>query len=304
MKRKKGPPGDEAVNGPKKNIELADTTTPPVISQIAAPKISPETRAVFDQLIDRPVAFHPCLVKITERLASGVLLSQLLYWSKAMRGNEFYKTSKELMAETGLTEMEIRGAKTRLKKRGFITTRLKRHPATTHYRIHDDVIVQAISSLVKSPELSLVKSPELDRLNHPNKIGQINQTIYSENTTKNTRENPSPPKSSDSKSGTNKKANANIKVSIDYYHNKFSQTHGFEPRSNGAAAKTFQKLLDGDEKTGTPPIPIGELKELITDYLSLPDEYLIERGYPVELLPKKIDAIRLKKKQPERGFVH
>jgi uncharacterized phage protein (TIGR02220 family) len=142
-------------------------------------RIKNQTRAVFDQLTDRPIAFHPCLVRICKSLAAGVLLSQLLYWSKVMSGKIFYKTSKELMAETGLTEMEMRGAKKRLKGLGFISTKLKRHPATTHYQIHCDQIIEAISSLGKLTEL--------DGVNHPNKMGQINQTIHTENTAENTR---------------------------------------------------------------------------------------------------------------------
>jgi len=83
------------------------------------------------------------------------------------------------MAETGLTEMEMRGAKKRLKGLGFISTKLKRHPATTHYQIHCDQIIGAISSLGKLTEL--------DGVNHPNKMGQINQTIHTEITTENTK---------------------------------------------------------------------------------------------------------------------
>jgi uncharacterized phage protein (TIGR02220 family) len=142
-------------------------------------RILKETRAVFDQLTDRPIAFHPSLVRICKSLAGGVLLSQLLYWSKVMRGKVFYKTNKELISETGLTEMEMRGAKKRLKGLGFISTKLKRHPATTHYKIHEDCIIRTISSLGKLTEQ--------DGVNHPNKMGQFNQTIYTENTTENTK---------------------------------------------------------------------------------------------------------------------
>ena len=246
---------------------------------------------IFDQLIDRPIAFHPCLVKISGGLASGVLLSQLLYWSRAMRDKEFYKTGKELMDETGLTEMEMRGAKSRLKQKGFITTRLKRHPATTHYKIHRKAIIEAISSLVKSPEL--------DRLNHPNKIGQITQTIHlSENTTENTTDTLSLKKSSGSKPKPSNTTNPEIRLAVDHYHAEFIRIHGIRPVINGAAAKTFQGLLgDGGR-------PLGEGKELTTAYLSLPDENLKAKGFPVEWLPGNINGLLLKKKPVERGFVH
>lgn len=105
-------------------------------------------------------------------------------------------------------------------------------------------------------------------------------------------------KSSDLNPKADKKTNPDIKVAVDFFHNEYLRAHGFKPAINGAAGATFKRLL---EKDG---ITINELKELIPEYLSLADDYLTERGYPVELLPKKIDAIRLKKKEPERGFVY
>ncbi len=86
-----------------------------------------------DQLDEdsRVIAFRPILVQVTGSLASGVLLSQLIYWHKVMFGREFYKTNNELMQETGLTLTELKSAKKRLIERKFVSTKLRRHPATT-----------------------------------------------------------------------------------------------------------------------------------------------------------------------------
>lgn len=122
-------------------------------------------RALFEQLIDRPIAFHPCLVRISESLASGVLLSQLLYWSKVMGGKRFYKTDKELKVETGLTRHELINAKSRLIKLGIIVTELKRHPATTHYTLNEDFIIKKISELpIQMSEKRTTEGPECGQL--------------------------------------------------------------------------------------------------------------------------------------------
>ena len=114
----------------------------------------------------------------------------------------------------------------------------------------------------------------------------------------NKRESISLNKSSDSKSIDGKKTNPDIKIAVDHYHDEFYKIHGFKPTINGAAVKTFQRLLKDDG------IGIDELKELIPGYLSLNDDYVRNRGYPVELLPKKINALRLHKKQPASEFVY
>ena len=67
--------------------------------------------------------------------------------------------------------------------------------------------------------------------------------------------------------------------------------HGIKPIINGAAAKTFQVLLrDGGR-------PLAEVMELTTGYLSLPDENLKAKGFPVEWLPGNINGLLLKKKE-------
>lgn len=108
------------------------------------------------------------------------------------------------------------------------------------------------------------------------------------------RESLSPKNSSDSKPKAGKKTNPDIKIAIDHYHDEFLRIHGFKPQINGAAAKTFQSLLEGNGGR-----PLGEIKELITDYLSIPDQKLKDKGFPVTWFPESINGILLKKRQSE-----
>ena len=94
------------------------------------------------------------------------------------------------------------------------------------------------------------------------------------------------------------KTNPDIKIAVDHYHDEYFRIHGLKPVINGAAGRTIQKLLGDDGWS------LVEVKELITDYLSQLDEKLREKGFPIEWLPGNINGLLLKKKQPERGFVH
>ena len=51
-------------------------------------------------------------------------------------------------------------------------------------------------------------------------------------------------------------------------------------------------------------MPILEIKELTTSYLSQQDAKLREKGFPVEWLPAHITGLKLQKKPLEREFVH
>jgi len=108
------------------------------------------------------------------------------------------------------------------------------------------------------------------------------------------RESLSPKKSSDSKPKAGKKTNPDIKAAIDHYHDEFLRIHGFKPQINGAAAKTFQRLLERDGGRS-----LGNIKGLITAYLSLSDQKLKDKGFPVTWFPESINGILMNKKQSE-----
>ena len=100
------------------------------------------------------------------------------------------------------------------------------------------------------------------------------------------------PKKTDTKSP----ANPDVKVAIAHYSDECYRIHGIRPHVNGAACKTFQILLNTK--------PIGQVNTLITGYLSLPDEKLRDKGYPIEWMQNHITRLLMAEKKPERGFVY
>ncbi len=43
--------------------------------------------AVIAEMLDRPIAFHPVLAKISGSVTAGLMLSQAVYWSNCRSGN-------------------------------------------------------------------------------------------------------------------------------------------------------------------------------------------------------------------------
>jgi hypothetical protein len=91
-------------------------------------------------------------------------------------------------------------------------------------------------------------------------------------------------------------ANPDVKVAIDHFYDEFVRIHGIKPHVNGAACKTFQTLLNTKS--------IEQVMNLTTGYLSLADEKLQDKGYPVVWMPNHIDRLLMAEKKPDRGFVY
>jgi hypothetical protein len=90
--------------------------------------------------------------------------------------------------------------------------------------------------------------------------------------------------------------NPDIKVAIAHYSDEYFRIHGTKPHVNGATCKTFQALLTTKS--------IEQVNTLTTDYLSLADEKLRDKGYPIEWMPNHINRLLMAKKKPERGFAY
>ena len=90
--------------------------------------------------------------------------------------------------------------------------------------------------------------------------------------------------------------NTEVTQAISHYSDEYLRIHGTKPYVNGASYKTFQALL----KTR----PIEQVNTLTTDYLSLADEKLRDKGYPIEWMPNHINRLLMAKKKPERGFAY
>ena len=144
-----------------------------------------QAATVFDHLTDRPIAYFPCFARIAGSLTAGVLLAQLLYWHKAVKGREFFKKDLELIKETALTWHEFRAAKSRLKLLKFIQTKRKMSPAVTHYTINKTTIIEAIGRLPKSVNLDcrnpLIRKSKIRQSGLPKSVKPLPTEITTDN---------------------------------------------------------------------------------------------------------------------------
>jgi hypothetical protein len=128
-------------------------------------------------LNQRPIAYFPVYRQLTNSTTAGILLSQIMYWSNAMRGEKFYKSDAELIKETSLTSNEFRSAKAKIKKLNFIKIKAEGMPAKSYYYVDYELLASSLSV----------------SLNPPNKNSGIHQTRIVESTklyiTENTSEN-------------------------------------------------------------------------------------------------------------------
>ena len=98
----------------------------------------------LQSLLDRPIAFHRCLVPIGG-LVGAVMLGQAIYWSRRTSDPEgwFYKTIEEWEKETGLTRCEQETAKRNLK--GILNTELRGIPARLYFRINWSALEKSLN---------------------------------------------------------------------------------------------------------------------------------------------------------------
>lgn len=88
-------------------------------------------------ILDRPIAFHRCLVEPAGSVDAALMLSQALYWTKraTLPDGWFYKSQKEWEEETGLSRSEQECARRSLSRTDFWQEKLRRVPATLHFRV-------------------------------------------------------------------------------------------------------------------------------------------------------------------------
>jgi len=132
---------------------------------------------LFDALNEKPIAYHRAYANITGSITAGLLLSQLVYWAKAMNYKEFYKTDKDFREELGMGEYEFKGAKKKLIQLKLVKIKVKGIPAKTYYEVDLDKLITLLTRWGKTTQLDGGKSP--------NKIVE-NQPTTTENTTENT----------------------------------------------------------------------------------------------------------------------
>lgn len=139
-------------------------------------------KRTLEFLLDKPIAYHRCLVPVAGSVNAAIMLSQALYWSKRTTGPNgwFWKTQEEWEEETGLTRYEQEGARKLLKKTGFWNEKLVGVPATLHFEIDYDVLDKVLS------QTSMGKNHKLDSEGTTNQYAEKPQTIGTEITSETT----------------------------------------------------------------------------------------------------------------------
>jgi len=96
---------------------------------MSATSIAKYKKFIVSLLADRTVGYHPDVAKALSSVKACVFLLQLLYWNfndaAEQRGNWFWKTSRQMWDETGLSEKEQASARKFLVALGAIKIDLR-----------------------------------------------------------------------------------------------------------------------------------------------------------------------------------
>ena len=221
-------------------------------------------KSLFDAMNERPIAFHRVYAQITGSVTAGLLLSQLMYWSKAMNDKEFYKTDKELCDELCFGKYELRGAKKKIEP--FVKITRKGTPAKTWYKVNKASVLRVITSCGKTRQL-VVGKPD-------NKLLENQTTYYTENNTEN-------------KTDIFAAANAardNFLKSLDTIGkkdsslNKKKQPTGKKitpPKPPSKIPESFTEKINGLQITKEEDVPYQDVTEVISYFLPiLPGQFV------------------------------
>jgi len=251
-----------------------------------------------------------------KKMGNALWVYLSLHMGADLETGELFRTYKTISNETGIPAPTVRKMMKKLEIGGYIkTVRLARG---LHIQILKWVPVKKKKKASKSGRSLIGESVQNRKRECPNqnKVPESGHSLNGQNdesnharvsitgrsnethiTRPNKKESLSPESESQSKAKAQRKTNPDIRKAINHYHAEFNRIHGFKPHVNGAACKTFQRLLEDDDRS------LESVNKLTTDYLNLPDQKLKDKGYPVEWLPGNINGLLLQKKQPEQGFV-
>jgi hypothetical protein len=99
----------------------------------------------IQELLDRPIAFHRCFVKVCGSVTAALFLSQALYWSKRTGENDgwFYKTQTDWEEETGLSRREQETARKNLRDRGILLEKQEGLPQRLYFKL-DEIVLSSL----------------------------------------------------------------------------------------------------------------------------------------------------------------
>lgn len=129
------------------------------------------------QLLDRPIAFHRCLVDLTQNVAGALLLSQAIYWQKRCESEDgwWWKTAEQWKEETGLHRKEFESARRSCSE--FLAWERRGAPAKCYYMVR---VLDVHSRLSETCKLVCTK--------RANKNGRNGQSLSTETTSETTSE--------------------------------------------------------------------------------------------------------------------
>lgn len=107
-------------------------------------------KRVTEELLRRPIAYHPIVAKAFGSVKLAVLWSQLYYWSDKTKDADgwIYKTREEIYSETGLVRKEQETARKIAQELGVIDEKLAGMPPKMHFRVNMDASIKIISKFV------------------------------------------------------------------------------------------------------------------------------------------------------------
>ena len=147
-----------------------------------------DNTVVLQQLLTRPVAYHPSLAGALGSVTGAIMLSQALYWTQRLpeaRDGWFYKTALEWQEETGLTRREQETARKKLVKSGVFEEVRKGVPCRVHYKVD----IAALEKVLKNHQFAqkrqtrMAESAKQEWRNPPNYTYRDYTTEYTYTTT-------------------------------------------------------------------------------------------------------------------------
>lgn len=113
------------------------------------------TDEVLALTLDRPIAFHRCLVDVGGGIVQALFLGQAIYWSQRSKepGGWFFNTRDQWAEQIGLSRSEQERARAALIERGLIEEDLLGVPARLHYRVLWPALRSALSQMAETRQL-------------------------------------------------------------------------------------------------------------------------------------------------------
>lgn len=97
------------------------------------------------------IALNTNYVRYFNHAITGMLLSQIVYWTKIMSG-KFYKSDADFAKELGISKRQLTTAKEKLYSQGFIAITREGRDGITHYNLDKKALDKAIQDCDTCPE--------------------------------------------------------------------------------------------------------------------------------------------------------